>query len=80
MQGAWNCRRDGLSRYCRLWSKYEIHRSSLWSFSKDAPIMVSIVDREEAVRKLVPFLDEMVAEGLVAMSRVQVIRYSKPVV
>ena len=58
----------------------KIHRTSLWSFSKDAPIMVSIIDIEEAVQKLVPFLDEMVAEGLVAMSRVQVIRYSKPIV
>lgn len=54
-----------------------IHHSSIWSFSKDAPIMVSVIDREDAIQKLVPFLDEMVVEGLVAMSRVQVIRYSK---
>lgn len=54
-----------------------IHHSSIWSFSKDAPIMVSVIDREGAIQKLVPFLDEMVVEGLVAMSRVQVIRYSK---
>ena len=54
-----------------------IHRSSSLSFSKDAPIMVSVVDKEDAVQKLVPFLDEMVVEGLVAMSPVQVIRYSK---
>lgn len=56
----------------------KIHRSSIWSFSRDAPIMVSVIDMEDAVRKLVPFLDEMVLEGLVAMSSVQVIRYSKP--
>jgi PII-like signaling protein len=54
-----------------------IHHSSIWSFSKDAPIMVSVIDREDAVQKLVPFLDEMVVEGLVAMSHVQVIRFSK---
>jgi PII-like signaling protein len=56
----------------------KIHRSSIWSFSKDAPIMVSVIDSEDAVQKLIPFLDEMVVEGLVAISRVQVIRYSKP--
>ena len=54
-----------------------IHHNSIWSFSKDAPIMVSVIDREDAVQKLVPFLDEMVVEGLVAMSRVQVVRFSK---
>jgi PII-like signaling protein len=54
-----------------------IHHSSIWAFSKDAPIMVSIIDTEDAIQKLIPFLDEMVAEGLVAMSCVQVIRYSK---
>ncbi|MGC1783341.1 MAG: DUF190 domain-containing protein [Acidobacteriaceae bacterium] len=55
----------------------KIHHSSRWLPSKDAPIMVSVIDREKAIQKLVPFLDEMVVEGLVAMSRVQVIRYSK---
>lgn len=56
----------------------KIHYSSVWSLSKDAPIMVSVIDKEDAVQKLVPFLDEMVVEGLVAISTVQVIRYSNP--
>lgn len=55
-----------------------IHRSGIWSFSKDAPIMVSAIDKAEAIQKLIPFLDEMVVEGMVAASNVQVIRYSKP--
>lgn len=55
-----------------------IHHASHWKFSKDAPIMVSIIDREEQVDKLLPHLDAMVEEGLIAMSRVEVIRYSRP--
>ncbi len=54
-----------------------IHHASHWKFSKDAPIMVSIIDREEQVDKLLPHLDAMVEEGLIAMSRVEVIRYSR---
>mgnify|MGYP001544735768 CR=1 FL=1 len=54
-----------------------IHRSSIWSFSKDAPIMVSIIDKDDAIQKLVPVIDEMIAEGLAATSHVQVIRYSR---
>ena len=53
-----------------------IHLASHWTLSKDAPIMVSIIDTEEQIAKLIPHLDAMVEEGLIAMSRVEVIRYS----
>jgi uncharacterized protein len=52
-----------------------IHRSHLLSFSSDAPPMVSVIDSDEKVQKLLPFLDEMVDEGLIAMSEVEVIKY-----
>lgn len=43
--------------------------------SSDAPIMVSVIDTEEKISKLLPVLDQMVDEGLIAMSDVEVIRY-----
>ena len=52
-----------------------IRRSHLLSISHDAPVMVSVVDSEEKIRKLIPLLDEMVDEGLIAMSDVEVIKY-----
>jgi uncharacterized protein len=54
-----------------------IRHASHWTFSKDAPIMLSIIDTEEQIKKLIPHLDAMVEEGLVAMSRVEVIRLSR---
>lgn len=54
-----------------------IHHASHWHLSKDAPIMLSIIDTEEQIDRLIPHLDAMVQEGLVAMSRVEVIRYSR---
>jgi uncharacterized protein len=51
-----------------------IHKKHLL-WSSDRPIMVSVVDTEENIKKLLPALDEMVAEGLIAMSEVEVIRY-----
>lgn len=54
-----------------------IHHSSHWTFSSDAPIMVSIIDREEQINKLVPHLDAMLEDGLIAISSVDVIRYSR---
>lgn len=58
-------------------SSTRIRHASHWKFSKDAPIMVSIIDTEQQIAKLIPHLDEMIAEGLVATSRVDVIRYSQ---
>lgn len=55
-----------------------VRHASLWTFSKDAPIMLSIVDSDEQIEKLLPHLDAMVNEGLIAMSRVEVIRYRRP--
>lgn len=58
-------------------SASRIRRSGHWGFSKDAPIQVSIIDTEEKITTLIPFLDNMVEEGLVAASPVQVVRYSR---
>jgi PII-like signaling protein len=52
-----------------------IHRSHLFRRGSDLPIMVSIVDTEDKLKKRFPAVDEMVDEGLLAMSDVEVIRY-----
>jgi uncharacterized protein len=51
-----------------------IHKQHLL-WSSDRPIMVAVIDTEKNIRKLLPALEEMVAEGLIAMSDVEVIRY-----
>ena len=55
-----------------------IRRSGHWNFSKDAPIQLSIVDTDEQIDRLIPFLDEAVQEGIVASSSVEAILYSQP--
>ena len=54
-----------------------IRHASHWRLSKDAPIQVSIIDSEEQIAKLIPHLDAMVEEGLVACSTVEAIRYTR---
>jgi uncharacterized protein len=56
-----------------------IRQSSHWTFSRDAPITLSIIDTEAQILKLMAQLEEMVQEGLIALSTVQVIRYSRNV-
>jgi len=52
-----------------------IHRSRVLSFSHDAPLMVSVIDSEEKIQQLLPFLDQVVDQGLIATSDVDVIKY-----
>ena len=59
-------------------SASRIRHSTRWNLSKDAPNQLSIVDTEEQIARLIPYLDTMVEEGLVATSTVEAIRYSQP--
>ena len=43
-----------------------IRRTHLLSFSSDLPIMISVVDSDEKIQQLIPFLDEMLGDGLIA--------------
>ena len=52
-----------------------IRRAHLLSFSSDAPVMVSVVDSEQKIKLLLPFLDEMLRDGLIATSDVEVVKY-----
>jgi uncharacterized protein len=52
-----------------------IRRAHLLSFSSDAPLMVSVVDSDEKIQQLLPFLDEMLGDGLIATSDVEVVKY-----
>lgn len=52
-----------------------VHTAKLLRLSEDLPIVVEIVDTKEQIDALLPFLDEVVTEGLVTMERAHVIRY-----
>lgn len=53
-----------------------IRRPHAFRFSSDSPIMVQVIDTDEKIRSLIPVLDTMVSEGLIAMSDVEVIKYT----
>jgi PII-like signaling protein len=53
-----------------------IHKDSTLNLSHDAPILLTVVDTEEKLRAFFPVLDQMVQQGLVALSDVDIIKYS----
>lgn len=53
-----------------------IHKEKPLHLSRDASIMLSVVDTEEKLRAFLSVVDEMVEEGLVTFSDVDVIKYT----
>jgi PII-like signaling protein len=53
-----------------------IHKDTTLHLSHDRPMMLSVVDTEEKLRAFVPILDEMVQQGLVVLSEVDIIKYT----
>jgi len=53
-----------------------IHEDKALTLSHDRPIMLSVVDTEEKLRAFSPILEDMVQQGLVVMSDVDVIKYT----
>jgi PII-like signaling protein len=55
----------------------EMHKSHLTRH--DQPIIISIVDTDDNLRRLVPVVEEMMDTGLMAVSDVRVVRVQKKV-
>ena len=53
----------------------KMHTTRLLELSTDLPILIEIVDSAEKINSLLPFLDEVVTEGLITIESVLVFRY-----
>lgn len=56
-------------------AKSHLHSAQLLRLSEDLPVVIEIVDTKANIDKLMPFVDEMVRDGLVTLEPVQVIHY-----
>jgi len=53
-----------------------VHKEKPLHLSHDCSIMLSIIDTEEKLRAFLPIVDQMVQEGLVVLSDVDIIKYA----
>jgi PII-like signaling protein len=53
-----------------------IHKDSALHLSHDRPMMLSVVETEEKLQAYFPVLDQMVQQGLVVLSDVDIIKYT----
>ncbi len=52
-----------------------MHTDKILVMSSDLPIVIELVDSREKIEKLLPALDDMVAEGMITMEEVKIIAY-----
>lgn len=52
-----------------------IHAAHILELSSDLPLVVEVIDKPERIERILPAVDEMVGDGLVTLSDVQVVHY-----
>ena len=57
-------------------SHRQIHKDKALHLSHDSSIMLTVIDTEEKLQSFLPLVDQMVEEGLVVLSEVDIIKYS----
>lgn len=53
----------------------EVYTSDIWTLAQKLPLIVEIIDDEDKIMKFIDECDEMIGEGMVTMSNVEVLRY-----
>lgn len=53
-----------------------LRKEKMFSLSSDLPVVIAIVDLEERINQILPVLDEMIQDGLIVLSDVEVIKYT----
>jgi uncharacterized protein len=52
-----------------------LHTAKILRLSMDLPVLIEIVDTEEKIAGFLPYLEEVVKEGLVTLEEVRIIKY-----
>jgi PII-like signaling protein len=55
-----------------------LHATKAYRLSDGLPLIIEIVDAEEAIRRFLPLLEEMMDSGLVTLEKVEVLQYGPP--
>ena len=52
------------------------HKKKTLTVHGELPILITVMDTEEKINKVIPILDDMIGEGIVVLSDVNVIKYT----
>lgn len=52
-----------------------LHTAKILRLSEDLPMVIEIVDSQEKIERFLPHLQQMIADGLVTLDKVNVVHY-----
>jgi len=52
-----------------------MHTAQILRLSEDLPLIIEVIDSLDRIEAILPMVDEMVGEGLVVMSDVEIVHY-----
>lgn len=52
------------------------HSQKLLDLSADLPLVVEVIDTQEKINAIMPYIDEMMTGGMITLEKATVIRYS----
>ena len=52
-----------------------LHTSKVLRLSEDLPVLIEIVDRQDKIDEIMPFLEEVVTDGLITTEKVKIVKY-----
>ncbi|NKQ35515.1 MAG: DUF190 domain-containing protein [Chloroflexi bacterium] len=53
-----------------------VQTASFLRLSEDLPLVIEIIDNEDRIKTLLPWLDEVIDNGLVTMEKAHILKYS----
>lgn len=53
-----------------------VKQFNVWDMKEDLPIVIEVVDREEAIEQLIPVVEKMVVDGLITVEAVRILKYT----
>ena len=53
--------------------KHGVHERGAFGMHRDRPILISVVDEDDAIRRVLPELRRLVPRGLITLQRVEVV-------
>lgn len=52
-----------------------IHTARILRLSEDLPLVIDVIDSADRIERVLPLLDDMVAEGLMTVMDVEIVKY-----
>jgi len=53
----------------------ELHTSDIWMLSQKLPLIIEIIDDEDKILKFIDICSDLIGEGMVTITDVEVLRY-----